>query len=505
MKLSLIIEAINRGATRTVEGVGKSMRGLGRASRETSGDLKKVDREMAATERSATRLSRAAHGVGFALGSAARKGVIALGQLEAKTKLSEEGMRRLAGMGGRLLGTGAAIAGGAILGLATGGIYKIVSAGMEFEKYRTQLTGLMGSVAAGNKAMDWVTKFARETPYEVAQVMEAFIRLKAYGIDPTDGSLRTLGDTAGGMGKDLMQAVEMIADAQTGEFERLKEFGIKAKQKGDDVTFNFMRNGKSMTRHAKKTGQDITKVLFDIFNGQFAGGMDRLSQTTEGKWSNVMDRMTINAKRVWEGGFGSSVNRQLDRFSAWIDKLEADGSLSKWAESTGKSMGDFIGKMGSADWAGMGRDVSTLAGAVRDLAGALAWLNSADSAPARALNGVAGAADRAGRSSHDAVQGMGMPDWSGMKAPRAPVSPDAPWYEHDIFDFSWLRGSKPTRPASPARPAAPATPRPSAPAGHAKISLEVRSARDLTVTPTRVAAQGVNVELNTGRAWQGAA
>ena len=30
------------------------------------------------------------------------------------------------------------------------------------------------------------------------------------------------------MGKDITQMIEAVADAATGEFERLKEFGIKA-------------------------------------------------------------------------------------------------------------------------------------------------------------------------------------------------------------------------------------------------------------------------------------
>jgi hypothetical protein len=362
----------------------------------------------------------------------------------------------------------------------------------------------MGSVAAGNKAMDWVTTFARDTPYEVAQVMEAFIRLKAYGIDPTDGSLRTLGDTAGGMGKDLMAAVEMIADAQTGEFERLKEFGIKANQKGEQVTFNFTRNGKAMTRVAKKNGIEITRVLFDIFNDRFAGGMDRLSKTTAGKWSNVMDRMTYEAKSVWEAGLGDSVNRQLDRLSGWIDKLAKDGTLKTWADSTGKSLGDFVGEIGKADWVGIGKDVATLAGAIRDLGGALAWLNSTESGPARFLNGISKYLHDAGeRNSPFGPNGNATKIGNALdavasgtrRAPRVPITggvrPDR--------TQGLLRAPRPASPYS-----TPSFGKPAAP-GHAKISLEVRSARDLTVTPTRVAAQGAHVELNTGRAMLGAA
>lgn len=503
MKLSLILEAKDR-ASRAVDGLRRSVIGVDKAARKGAGGIGAMDRSAMKAERSTGKLAASAERMGFAIGSAARRGVTGLFALERRLTISRESMGKLAAIGGGLLGAGAAIAGGAVMGGVIGGLYKVVSAGMMFEKFRTQLTGLMGSVAAGNKAMDWVTDFARKTPYEVAQVMEAFIRLKAYGIDPTDGSLRTLGDTAGGMGKDLMQAVEMIADAQTGEFERLKEFGIKASQKGQQVTFSFMRDGKTMTRVVKKNATEITRTLFDIFNTRFAGGMDRLSATTEGKWSNVMDRMTISAKRVWEAGFGASVNRQLDRFSAWIDKLEADGSLKKWSDETGQSLGDFVKKMGEADWKGIGKDVATVAGAIADLAKALAWLNREDSGPAQALNGVGGAVDRAGRRSHDAVQGLGGGDWSGMRGPAAPAKPGTPWYERSIFDFSWMHPGKPAPSPRTNRPPAPATPRP-APAPQGKISLEVRAAPGVAVKPMAISATGMDLQVNTGRAMAGPA
>ena len=44
------------------------------------------------------------------------------------------------------------------------------------------------------------------------------------------------------MGKDLSQMIEAVADATTGEFERLKEFGIKAGKEGDDPRPDFLKN-----------------------------------------------------------------------------------------------------------------------------------------------------------------------------------------------------------------------------------------------------------------------
>jgi len=52
------------------------------------------------------------------------------------------------------------------------------------------------------------------TPYPT-EVTDAFVKLKAYGIDPQAGALLAAGNAASAMGKGLNQAVEAIADAQT--------------------------------------------------------------------------------------------------------------------------------------------------------------------------------------------------------------------------------------------------------------------------------------------------
>ena len=106
----------------------------------------------------------------------------------------------------------------------------MVDVASQFEKFETVLISSTGSAEKAKEAMKWVTDFAVKTPYELDKVTEGFVALKNYGIDPTNGTLRTLGDTAAAMNKPLMQGVEALADAVTGENERLKEFGIVSQQ-----------------------------------------------------------------------------------------------------------------------------------------------------------------------------------------------------------------------------------------------------------------------------------
>lgn len=222
---------------------------------------------------------------------------------------------------------------GAFVALGTAAIaYSFTKTAMAFEKYETILKTITGTAQKAKESMAWVTEFAAKTPYELAQVTSAFVKLKSYGFDPTTGSLKILGDTAAGMGKDLMQAVEMFADAATGEFERIKEFGVKAKQQGDKVTFAWNQNGKAMTKTAKKTATGITNALQEIFAAKYSGAMEGLSKTFGGMWSNIKDHFTQFQQAVMTGGVFDYMKAGLKTVLDKINELKESGELDKWAK-----------------------------------------------------------------------------------------------------------------------------------------------------------------------------
>ncbi|MCD1645244.1 tape measure protein [Aurantimonas coralicida] len=209
----------------------------------------------------------------------------------------------------------------------------IISTSAQFESFEATLTTIEGSAEKARKSLDWVSKFAKTTPYEVSEVADAFVRLKAYGIDPMDGTLTALGDTASAMNKPLMAAVEALADAATGEFERLKEFGLKAKSEGDNVTFSWQRNGKEFQQTVKKNGESITKFLKDTLGGRFEGAMLRQSKTWGGMVSNLSDSWVDFQRRIGEGGFFETVKSRLGDLLDYIGRLDEDGTLDRWSQN----------------------------------------------------------------------------------------------------------------------------------------------------------------------------
>ena len=242
----------------------------------------------------------------------------------------ENAQRKATAFAAAMIRIGTVAATAAATGMAALG-KSVITLSAQFESYQATLETIEGSSAKAEKALDWISNFAKQTPFEVAELTEAFVRLRAYGMDPTSGLMVSLGDASSAMGKDLMSAVEMIADASTGEFERLKEFGIRASQEGDKVTFSWTENGKALTKTVKKNGAEITRFIQDQLGHRFSGAMMRQSKTWNGMMSNLGDSWVDFQRRIGEGGFFDAVKGQLGRLLDYIGQLDADGTLDRWS------------------------------------------------------------------------------------------------------------------------------------------------------------------------------
>jgi phage tail tape-measure protein len=95
----------------------------------------------------------------------------------------------------------------ALLGLAGIEIGKkahewLVGANADMEQYQNTLSVVMGSQEKAVETLQWATKFAAQTPFEIPQIVEATTRMQAYGIS-AQKTLGIVGDMASVMGKLL--------------------------------------------------------------------------------------------------------------------------------------------------------------------------------------------------------------------------------------------------------------------------------------------------------------
>jgi hypothetical protein len=192
----------------------------------------------------------------------------------------------------------------------------------ETEKLRGALTTITGSAEGAAMAFDKLTQFASQTPFTLDKSVNAFIKLKALGLDPSERALLSYGNTASAMGKDMMQMIEAVADASTMEFERLKEFGIKARQQADTVSFTFQ----GVTTTVAKNSHEIQEYLLEIGETQFAGAMEDQMSRLPGLLSNLQDNVDGLFRRIGDTGgialFGSAIAAASGAIVHLTDNIE---------------------------------------------------------------------------------------------------------------------------------------------------------------------------------------
>lgn len=276
---------------------------------------------------------------------------------------------------------GAAAGAAAGAGMFLGGI---ISNASKFEQYQAQLEGTEGSAEKAKKSLDWVAKFAANTPYEIDQVTDAFVRARGVGIEPFSGAMTKMGDAAAANRKTLMDTVEAIADAQTGEFERLKEFNITSSVKGDQVTFSFLdKAGKNAVRVSKKNAADIQRTILSIWDERHGGAMIRQSKTFEGIWRNLLDWVTLFQLRIAGKGIFDKIKSDLAGVLDLANRLADDGTLDRWATTISdglKKAWDWGSRLvKETDWQKFGSDLMTIAKAAWSTALAFAKIVEAGS------------------------------------------------------------------------------------------------------------------------------
>lgn len=235
----------------------------------------------------------------------------------------------VAGFGTILAGAGAGL-----LGYGTSVAMSMETMGVALE------TSFGGNIELAKQAQASIVEFAKKTPYELKEVMSSFIKLKNYGLDPSEEALRSYGDTASAMGKSLENMIEAVADASTGEFERLKEFGIKSAVEGDKVKFTFQ----GVTTEVGKNAEEIERYLINLGKTKFAGGMQAQSKTLSGMISTLKDEIGLTlSELVQEFGLFEGAKNFVKNLTDFVSRNKQD--VIKFFKEIQKTVSDFFETM----------------------------------------------------------------------------------------------------------------------------------------------------------------
>lgn len=225
---------------------------------------------------------------------------------------------------------------------ATATLTKLVDVQRQFDVLNAGLITATGSSEKAAVAFEALREFAAKTPYDLGQAVEGFTKLVNLGLTPSEAALTSYGNTASAMGKNLNDMIEAVADASTGEFERLKEFGIKASSEGDRVKFTFQ----GVTTEIGKNAGEIEQYLMKIGETSFAGAMEQRMNSLDGAIANLGDTWDQLFLTVSQSGVGdlieTAVRMATDALQELTDMV-ASGELEGYLDAVAGKFDDWGG------------------------------------------------------------------------------------------------------------------------------------------------------------------
>ena len=211
--------------------------------------------------------------------------------------------------------------------VALAGVRKIITSSAEYEDLTAQLTTVTGSVKAAVREFGSLRKIAADLPFSLVETTQAFVKLANFGLDPNREALVSYANTASATGKRLAQFVEAVADAITFEFERLKEFGILARQTDDTVRFVF----RGISTEVARSSEDVEKYLRSIGSTFFTGAAAERINTLGGSFNNFQDAIFNFSRAIGEStglskGLTSTLLGTTKALNAYADASDKAGN-----------------------------------------------------------------------------------------------------------------------------------------------------------------------------------
>lgn len=329
---------LNPSLQKAFDAVSKFTSKSSNAFKQANGSSSRLNRSLGQTSSSARGLTRAsnnANTLGRSLKNATREASI---------------------MSKTLLTAGAAGA----TALAIKGSKDMISQASSMEQYRNTLNIVMKDNKKAGETFKWAVDYANKTPFETSDIVDGTVKLQSYGLE-AQKVLPYIGDMAAAMGKGMDQAVEAVADAQTGELERLKEFGITKEQiiKHANKKLGKMEvvNNKGQITNQKAFNLALTSLMKE----RFEGGMDVQAKSFKGVMSTITDvwksglaRMAGISKEglVIDGSFFDVIKDKALQLSEKLQKLQESGkfdeiqkSLAQFASSAGDAIDKALPKL----------------------------------------------------------------------------------------------------------------------------------------------------------------
>ncbi|WP_293765805.1 tape measure protein [uncultured Aquitalea sp.] len=287
----------------------------------------------------------------------------------------------------------------------------ILSTAGQFETLRTQLTAVEKSATKGGEAFKYIQRQAMNTPFQVTNLTQTYIRLKNFGLDPTKGSMQAIIDQAAKLGgsQEMLERITLALGQawtkqklQGEEIMQLNEAGVpvwdllsRAMGKTSAELMKMSENG--------QLGRDAIEGLMVAMEKDAAGVAAQQMATWNGIVSNAIDLWQAFLDDIGQAGLLQFAKEQITALTQALGRMKETGelgqiardiadaltALGKAALATGRFLVEhrdaiagialiYGGLAGKRLFVGLAEDLLKFAAAARKAAAALAAMKEAE-------------------------------------------------------------------------------------------------------------------------------
>lgn len=272
-------------------------------------------------------------------------------------KLGTQGVRSVNSVINKAAKLGATLAGALATAATAAGAFAIktgLSEAMDLEGYKLQLETATKSTKKASKIMAFAINLANKTPFEGGQLVEGAAKFEAMGMSAKKW-LTLTGDMAAATNKDFDQATEALIDAQNGELERLKEFGIKKTQIADKANEMFKGHEVINQKGQIVDQEKFNEALVAIMKERYSGGMEKQAKSLKGIMSTISGVMKSGLAsimgmqsdgKIKEGSIFDILKQKAEMLAQKFQKWQNDGTFDKVGQKISQAVSLASQKIG---------------------------------------------------------------------------------------------------------------------------------------------------------------
>ena len=226
-----------------------------------------------------------------------------------------------------------------------------IGSNAEMEQYTTSFEVMLGDMKKAQNLMGELTDMAAVTPMEITDIVPIGTLLMNYGVaaDELVDKMTQLGDLSQGNATKFQRVAtaygQMLAKGKvTGEeLRQMTEAGVPLLQALADTLGVTTAEVQDMISKSKVgiTELDAAIASMTTGTGQFAGMMEKQSQTFSGMLSTLKDNIAQFGRDAGEDAF-LVVKQSLAELMAMLDEWREDGTLEKIAYELGETVEGVI-------------------------------------------------------------------------------------------------------------------------------------------------------------------